>query len=138
MAAAAPAGMMSATMSIRRLPLVLVSAFLAVACSKTDAKHSDHPLAGYWSPEGMVGDLKVGIEFDAASDKVMTHVDGPDGHDHYKGTYVFDAAKKTVTVRGKLIGDAKADAWTGTVAGETLTLTGGADTLRFKKGGKAH
>lgn len=130
--------MMSATMSIRRLTLVLVPLLLIAACTKSEAKGGSNPLAGYWSPDGMVGDLKVGIEFDAASDKVMTHVDGPDGHDHYKGTYVFDAATKAVTVKGKLLGDGKADSWTGAVSGEALTLNGGKDALRFKKGGKAH
>ena len=59
-------------------------------------------------------------------------------HDHLHGTYTFDAASKAVTVKCKLMGDWKSEAWTGTLAGEVLELTDGTDKLKFKKGGSAH
>ena len=113
--------------------LYVLPLLFAAACS------DNHPLAGHWSPEAAVAGLKVGIDFDGKTDQVMAHVDGPDGHSHPpKGTYTFDSATKAVTVKCKLMGDGKADTWTGTLAGETLELTGGDTKLKFKKGGSAH
>ncbi|MFY9345669.1 MAG: hypothetical protein WAT39_24470 [Planctomycetota bacterium] len=115
-----------------RLPPVLALLLLA-ACG------SSHPLAGHWSPEGQQGPVTVGIDFDADSDAVMAHVDGPDGHSHPpKGTYTFDAATKAVTVKCKLMGDGKADTWTGTLNGDALELTGGEVKLKVRRGGSAH
>jgi hypothetical protein len=119
--------------------------FLIAACGG----HKDHgnatgnatgdALAGFWAADGKVGELTIGLEFDGKGDKVMAHVDGPDGHEHPPGTtYTFDAATKKVTVKGKVLGDGKADTWTGTLAGDALALTGGADTIKVKKGGQAH
>ena len=95
-------------------------------------------MMGNWSPEGEVAGFRVGLEFDGKGNKCMPHVDGPDGHGHPAATYTFDPASKLVTVKSKLLGDAKADTWTGTLAGDTLELTGGDVKLKFKKGGKAH
>lgn len=115
--------------------LLLIVPLLLVACSDAPGD----AMAGHWSPDGKVGEFTVGLEFDGKGDKVMAHVDGPDGHSHPPGiTYMFDATTKVVTVRGKLLGDGKADTWTGTVSGDTLELAGGRDKIKLKKGGKAH
>lgn len=116
----------------RFLRLSLLPALLLAACS------SDNPMAGHWAMQGAAGPLKVGLEFHGSNGKVLAHVDGPDGHAHIDGTYTYDAATKAVTVKGKFLGDAKGDTWTGTVAGDEVKLTSGADSFTFKKGGSAH
>ena len=119
-------------MRIRHVPLVLPFLVLA-ACS------SGNPLAGHWSPEAEVAGLRVGVDFDDKSDQVLAHVDGPNGHSHPpKGSYTFDSATKLVTVKCKLMGDGKAETWTGTLQGESLELAGGDVKLKLKKGGSAH
>ena len=118
-------------MRIRHVLVVLPLLALA-ACS------SGNPLAGHWSPEAEVAGMRVGLDF-GEGDQIMAHVDGPDGHGHPKPiSYTFDAATKLVTVKCKLMGDGKADTWTGTLQGEALELTGGDLKLKFKKGGSAH
>lgn len=133
------AGMICATMIMRRrLPFALLTAFVFAACT---SEHShDHPLAGSWGQDTGSDKKGVYLEFDTSGTKCIVHgAPREDGtHDHPAATYTWDAATKAVTVNGKLLGDAKAEAWTGALAGEVLTLTGGADTLKFKKGGSAH
>jgi len=118
-----------------RLSFVLATALLFAACS-----HDDHPLAGSWAQDTGSDAKGAYLEFQTGGSKVVVHgaprADGT--HDHPKATYTFDAATKAVTVQGKLLGDGKAETWTGTLAGGVLTLTGGADTLQFKLGGAAH
>jgi hypothetical protein len=131
--------MMGPTMIMRRRQsFVLVAALLFAACG-SDHSH-DHPLAGSWGQDTGSDKKGVYLEFDTSGTKCIVHgAPREDGtHDHPSATYTWDAATKAVTVKGKLIGDAKADTWTGTLAGESLSLTGGADTLKFKKGGSAH
>ncbi|MBL8755260.1 MAG: hypothetical protein JNK15_18315 [Planctomycetes bacterium] len=122
-----------------RLRLLVLPLFLFAACGGDHASTGGDALAGHWSPVGKVGELEVGLEFDGKGDKVVGHVDGPDGHVHPPGlTYSFDAATKKVTLKGKVLGDGKADTWTGTLGGDTLELVGGTDKFTVKKGGKAH
>jgi hypothetical protein len=118
-----------------RTRLLLCSILLSFAASCSEGTDA---MAGNWKPDGQSGAHTVGLEFDGKGDKVMGHVDGPDGHKHPSGTYTYDAATKLVTVRAKLLGDAMADTWTGTVAGDSLELTGGTTKLKLKKGGSAH
>lgn len=111
------------------LPLLLVA-----ACS------SDHPLAGNWSQDTGSDAKGLSVEFDVKGTEVMVHTaPAADGsHDHLHGSYTFDAASKAVTVKCKLMGDGKAESWTGTLAGDQLDLSAGDVRLKFKKGGKAH
>lgn len=101
---------------------------------------NDHPLAGNWAEQVEAGKKGMHLEFQTSGDKVMVHTapreDG--SHDHLHGTYVFDANSNAVTVKCKLLGDGKADAWTGVLAGKSLDLTGGGVTLKFAQGGSAH
>jgi len=101
---------------------------------------NDHPLAGNWAQQVEGGKKGLQLGFQTAGDKVMVHTppreDG--SHDHLHGTYTFDANSKAVTVKCKLLGDGKADAWTGTLAGKALDLSGGGVTLKFAQGGSAH
>lgn len=115
--------------SLSVLPLLLVA-----ACS------SDHPLAGNWSQDTGSDAKGLSVEFDVKGTEVMVHTaPAPDGsHDHLHGSYTFDAATKAVTVKCKLMGDGKAESWTGTLAGDQLELAAGDVRLKFKKGGKAH
>jgi hypothetical protein len=125
------------TMRLRHSLFALPALFL-VAC--TAEKPVDHPLAGNWAQDTGTDAKGINLEFDPASAKMTVHTapraDGT--HDHPAATYTFDAATKAVTVKCKLLGDAKADTWTGTLAGAVLELAGGADKLKFKKGGSAH
>jgi hypothetical protein len=122
---------------MRRVRLFAVPLLLLAACG--------HPLKGYWKAEAVPAPLKkVGIDFDDATDRVLAHIDrflpnsDTSEHKHEPGHYTFDAATKAVTVKCKLMGDGKAETWTGTLAGETLELTGGADMVKLVKGGAAH
>jgi hypothetical protein len=124
-----------------RTRLLALPLFLIAACDGDNHGSSTggDAMAGMWSAVGKIGDLTVGLEFDGKGDKVIGHVDGPDGHAHPPGlTYTFDTATKKVVVKGKILGDAKAAEWTGTVNGDTLELVGGTDKITVKKGGKAH
>lgn len=113
--------------SLLSLPLLLVA-----ACS--------HPLAGSWSQELPGGAHGMSIEFDAKGDKVMVHTaPRPDGgHDHVSGTYVWDAATKTLTVKAKLMGDGKADTWSGKLVGDDIELSSADGKLTFHHGGEMH
>ncbi len=114
--------------------LLFVPFLLLASCS------SDHPLTGNWAQDTGTAVKGIQLGFDTAGTKVTVHTaPRPDGtHDHPAATYTFDAASKAVTIKGDLAGDGKTDTWTGTVTGDTMQLTGGAATLRFKKGGSAH
>lgn len=116
-----------------RLCLLAVPVLLFAACGH------EHALAGHWKAEKPPAPVeKLGIDFDAKSDAVLTHLDTADGHGHKKGTYTFDAATMAVTVNCLVLGDGKPETWTGKLAGDSLELTGGTDKLTFKKGGSAH
>lgn len=121
---------------LRRHRLFAVPLLLLAACG--------HPLKGYWKAETVPAPLKkVGIDFDDATDRVLAHVDrvlanGDSEHKHENGHYTFDAESKLVTVKCKLMGDGKAETWTGTLAGEVLELTGGTEKVKLVKGGAAH
>lgn len=112
--------------SLRFVPVLLLFA----AC----ADH--HPLAGAWNQELPGGAHGMHITFDTKGDKVdiglPPRADGTHGHD--KGTYTFDAATKTVTVKAKLMGDGKADTWTGVLDGEHLELGSADGKLMFHHG----
>lgn len=112
----------------------LVPFLLLAACG------SDHPLAGNWAQQLDGGKKGLNLEFQTGGDKVMVHTapreDG--SHDHLHGTYTFDAVSKVVTVKCKLLGDGKADAWTGALAGKTLELSSADGKLAFAQGGSAH
>jgi len=114
--------------SLRLLPLVLLA-----ACT------SSHPLDGSWNQELAGGAAGMSITFDVKGTACMVHTapraDGG-GHDHVTGTYTYDAAAKTVTVKAKLMGDDKADTWTGKIGGEHLELSSadGKQKLTFHHG----
>ncbi|MEO6597438.1 MAG: hypothetical protein ABIP94_22065 [Planctomycetota bacterium] len=112
----------------------LLPVLLLAACG------ADHnPMAGNWSQQ-LPGNAKgMTIEFDGASDKVNVHTapreDG--GHGHVRGTYIFDAPGRSVTVKAKLAGDDKADTWKGTVDGTRMDLSSADGKLAFQRGGAA-
>lgn len=117
---------------IRRLLLSLPILLLA-SCS--------HPLAGNWSQELPGGAQGMSIEFDGKGDKVLVHTaPRPDGspHEHVNGTYVWDSATKTLTVKAKLMGDGKADTWSGRLVGDDIELSSADGKLTFHHGGDAH
>jgi hypothetical protein len=99
-----------------------------------------HPLNGNWSQQTADGAPGMSIEFDTNGDRVLVHTapDKSGHHEHVEGTYSFDAMVKTVTVRAKLLGDGKPEAWSGTVDGAQMTLGAAEATLTFRRGGKAH
>lgn len=112
--------------SLRLLPLVLLA-----ACG-----HDSHPLAGAWNQELPGGAHGMHIAFDTKSDKVdiglPPRADGT--HGHLSGTYTFDAATLLVTVKAKLMGDGKADTWSGKLQGKDLELTSADGKLSFGQG----
>lgn len=121
------------------LPMRMRSCFLVLPALLFAACGGQHPLGGHWKADKPPAPVeKLGIDFDANSDAVLTHLDTADGHGHKKGTYTFDAATMAVTVKCLVLGDGKSDTWTGKLAGDTLELTGGTDKVTFKKGGSAH
>ena len=111
--------------------LLFPALLLLVSCSK-------HPLHGGWREEGAKAPRV--LSFDPAGSKLMVHTPPrPDGgHDHLHGTYTFDAATKAVTVQCKLLGDGKADRWSGTLADKALELSSADGKLAFARGGSAH
>lgn len=117
--------------------LAVVPAFLFVVACSGDS----HPLAGNWSQETGSDAKGMSLTFDTNGTAVTVHlaprVDGT--HGHVDGaTYIFDAAAKTVTVKAKLMGEAKADTWTGKLDGEHLSLTSADGKLTFHHGGEPH
>lgn len=112
--------------SLRFLPALL----LLAACG------DHHPLAGAWNQELPGGAHGMHITFDTKGDKVdiglPARADGTHGHAH--GTYTFDAASKTVTVKATLMGEGKADTWTGKLDGEHLELSSADGKLTFHHG----
>lgn len=119
---------------MRTLLLSFVPVLLFAACG------SDHPLAGNWAQQLDGGKKGLNLEFQTGGEKVMVHTapreDG--SHDHLHGSYTFDAATKAVTVKCKLLGDGKADAWTGVLNGKALELSSADGKLAFAQGGSAH
>jgi polyisoprenoid-binding protein YceI len=115
--------------TLRLLPLVLLA-----ACS------DHHPLAGAWNQELPNDAHGMHIAFDPKSDRLEVglapRADGT--HDHLEGTYTFDAATKTVTVKARLMGDGKADTWTGKLAGVEIELSSADGKLTFHHGEHAH
>lgn len=126
---------------MRKMFLALVPALLFAACGH-DHDHgsrgaaSDHPLGGDWTQDTGSDAKGIGLTFDTKGTECEMHTaPAADGtHSHVHGSYTFDAATKALTVKVKLLGDGKADTWTGTVATGRIELTGGADKVAFKLG----
>lgn len=118
----------------RLIPLAL-SVLLFAACGG-----SDHALAGNWLQDTGSDAKGMSIEFDGKGTEVMVHTaPAADGtHDHLHGSYTFDAATKAVTIKAKLLGDGKADTWTGALVGDRLELSSADGKLAFQKGGKPY
>lgn len=115
--------------TLRLLPLVLLA-----ACS------DHHPLAGAWNQELPNNAHGMHITFDTKGDKLdvglAPRADGT--HDHLHGTYTFDAATKALTVKAKLLGEGKADTWTGKLNGAEIELSSADGKLNFHQGDHAH
>jgi hypothetical protein len=116
-----------------RHPLLLLPVLL-VACS------AKSPLAGNWAQDTGSDAKGVNLTFDETGTKLFVHgAPAADGtHAHPPASFTFDATSNALTVTCKLLGDGKAETWKGTVAGAAMELTGGTDTLKFRKGGSAH
>lgn len=119
------------TRSLFVLPLLLLFA----GCSG-----DKHVLAGNWSQE-LPGDKEgMSLEFDDKGEKVMVHgaprADG--GHSHPKVTHTWDAATKTLTLKGELVEGSKVDSWSGKLDGDHLELTSAEGKLVFHRGGTPH
>jgi len=114
--------------------LLFVPVLLFAACG------SDHPLAGNWAQQLDGGKKGMSLGFKRGGETVLVHTapreDG--SHDHLRGTYTFDPASKAVTVTCKLLGDGKADTWTGVLNGKALELSSADGKLAFAQGGSAH
>lgn len=115
--------------TLRLLPLVLLA-----ACG------DHHPLAGAWNQELPNDAHGMHITFDTKGDKLdvglAPRADGT--HDHLHGTYTFDAATKALTVKAKLLGEGKADTWTGKLNGAEIELSSADGKLTFHQGDHAH
>ncbi|MBL8729099.1 MAG: hypothetical protein JNM25_11750 [Planctomycetes bacterium] len=102
---------------------------------------SHHPLDGAWGQKLPDGAKGITLEFETTGTRVQVHgaprADG--GHDHIEGvTYSWDATAKTITVKGPLLGPAKADTWTGSVSGEQMELGSADGKLQFQRGAEVH
>lgn len=97
-------------------------------------------IAGHWAQETGSDQQGMTLQFDATSDKLMVHTapEADGSHDHLHGSYTFDAATTTATVRCELGGTGKGNVWTGKLANERLSLTSGSTTLKFRKGTDPH
>ena len=116
--------------------LTLVPVFLLVV-SCTEASH---PLAGNWAQYTGSDAKGMSLTFDTKGTALTVHLapraDGT--HDHlHDTTYTFDVATKTVTVKAKLMGEGRADTWTGKVDGNQIELSSADGNLRFRHGGDA-
>ncbi len=121
---------------MRKLLLAFVPALLFAACKHDHAAASDHPLGGGWVQDTGSAAKGFSLTFNTKGSECQLHTaPAADGlHDHLDGTYTFDAATKALTVKAKLLGDGKADTWTGTVAAGRLELAGGTDKVVMKPG----
>lgn len=120
---------------------VLVSLPLLLTLAACDSKaESAGVTAGHWLQETPSDQQGMTLEFDAESDKMVVHTapDEDGGHEHLRGTYSLDAASGAITVRCELGGRGKGDAWSGKLEGDSLTLSAGSSTLRFRKGDDPH
>jgi hypothetical protein len=117
-------------MSLR--PTLLFSLFVLTACS------ADHPLAGNWSQ--ITGSDKPGVTLAWNGDGSQLVVHGAPraggGHDHPKVTSTFDAAAKTLTIQGALLGPGQPESWTGALTADRIELSSGATKLQFQRGGQ--
>lgn len=116
--------------SFRILPLAL----LLTACG------GHHPLEGAWNQELPGGAHGIHLAFDLRSDKMLAGLAprADNTHDDVHGTYTFDAAAGTVTMKIKLLGDGKADTWTGKIVGDDLEVSSADGKFTFARGAHAH
>ena len=126
---------------MRKLFLAFLPAVLFAACGHdhdhATAGASTHAIHGDWKQDTGTDAEGIGLTFYSDGTKVGLHTaPRPDGsHDHLYGTYTFDAATKALSIKGlKLLGDGKADAWTGTVGADRIELSAGADKVACKRG----
>lgn len=102
---------------------------------------SGDAMAGSWSALARGAETETwfrSMKFDGKGDRVFAHLNTPDGCHHPKDTtYTFDPATRKVVVKGKLLGEGKAEVWSGTVDGDLLELTGGPDTIKVKRSAEA-
>lgn len=119
--------------------LVSLALFVTLAACDSGAT-SAGAIAGHWLQETQSDQKGITLEFDDKSEKLLVHTapEEQGGHDHLSGTYSFDAASGAVTVRAELGGHGKGDSWSGKLEGDNLTLSAGASTLRFRRGGDPH
>jgi len=118
-----------------RALFVLSSLLLFAACSG-----DTHVLTGNWSQQLPDGKAGMSLEFNATGDKVVVHgAPRPDGgHSHPKVQPTWDAATKTLTLKGELVEGSKIDMWTGKLEGDHLELSSAEGKLVFHRGGKPH
>jgi hypothetical protein len=111
------------------LPLLVLA-----ACSNEPA----HVLAGNWTQELPGGAVGMSLEFDGKGERVVVHgAPRPDGsHGHPKATFTWDAATKTLTMKGDLVVDGKEGTWTGKLEGDRMELGAADGKLVFRRGGK--
>ena len=107
--------------------LAVLPLMLFAACSA-----KTHPIAGTWTQETGTDATGANFMIDPTATKVHAH---PAGGGHFDGTCTYDDAAKTVTLKCKLMGDGKSDAWTGKVDGEHLELTSPDGKMKFHHGG---
>ena len=125
---------------MRKLFLAFLPAVLFAACGHDHdhtAAANTHAIHGDWTQDTGSAAKGIGLTFYSDGTKVGLHtVPRADGsHDHLYGTYTFDAATKALTINKlKLLGDDKADAWTGTVGTDRIELSAGADKVVCKRG----
>lgn len=112
----------------------LLPILLLAACG------DDHPLAGNWSQKTADGSPGMSLGFDTEGDRVMVHTapDADGHHDHVSGIYTWDGTAKTLSVKAPLLGDGKAEAWSGSMNDSTIELTSPDGKLMFQRGGKPH
>jgi hypothetical protein len=119
-------------MMMRMRSIALLSLIALAACS------NDHALAGNWQQVTGTDAEGASLVWNGDGSKIVVHgAPRPDGgHGHPEATFTYDAASKALTIRSLLLGAGQPDNWVGTVAGDSIELTGGATKLTFRKGGK--